>query len=111
MIKTIHYAFILLLGFCSAAFAQQSEEFHLLYVQDMEGVYFQNWSAVKIGSRGGGVVDVYVVGDGKMGDFFGVLAVNCRQPESSDWIAHGGYVTVDRVPAEAISGVRNLACD
>lgn len=87
-----------------------SEVDHLLYVQQLEGVYTQSWFGQQIGQRDEGH-EVYVRAEGKLGDFNGVLFIHCQHPQYSRWISKGGYLTPDHVPAQAIHGVRNLACD
>jgi hypothetical protein len=94
----------------SSLAAQPYAAFEFIYEQPLEGVYSQGWSASKIGMRNGPAVDVYVVGTGKLGDFFGVLAIDCETPAFSDWVAVGGYLGTDDVPVEAIRAVRALVC-
>jgi hypothetical protein len=81
-----------------------------VYDQPLEGVYGQSWSGQVLGDRQGTGIEVYVVGDGKLGDFFGVISVDCVNPQYSRWLATGGYLGTDRVPNEAIRGFRNLVC-
>jgi hypothetical protein len=90
--------------------AQLAGQLVQVYNQPMEGVYSQGWSAQVLGERQGTGIEVYVVGDGKLGDFFGVISVDCTNPQFSRWLAIGGYVTTDSVPVEAIRGIRRLAC-
>ena len=42
---------------------------------------------------------MYVHGDGKSGDFFGTLDINCSL-KSARWITAAGWVPVDNVPNE-----------
>lgn len=106
---------LLILTTLSAVFsfpllAQQARQFVQVYYQPLEGVYSQDWSAQVLGDRQGTGIEVYVVGDGKLGDFFGVISVDCANPQYSRWLATGGYLTTDRVPSEAIQGIRGLVC-
>ena len=84
---------------------------HSLFEQPVGGVYTQGWWAVELGQIHYESFEVYVIGEGKLGDFFGVLSVDCINPQFSTWRAMGGYLGTDDVPLEAINGIRNLACD
>lgn len=90
--------------------AQAGDAMQLVYEEHIEGVYYQHWSAQVLGDRVGEGVEIYVVGDGKMGDFFGVISVNCETPAYSSWLATGGYLNTSNLPEEAIAGIRKLAC-
>ncbi len=92
------------------ASAQSAGQLELVYTQPVEGVYTQGWTAQLLGQHRGEGVAVYVVGEGKLGDFFGVVSVDCRHAEKSEWLATGGYLSAQRVPAGAILSVRKLAC-
>jgi len=89
--------------------AQSDGQLELVFTQPAGGVYTQGWYAQSLESRRDRN-DMYVVGDGKLGDFFGVISVDCREPSNSTWIATGGYLSSERVPIEAIRGVRETAC-
>ncbi len=93
------------------ASAQSAGQPELVYTDPVGGVYTQGWSAQILGQHRGEGVAVYVVGDGKLGDFFGVISVNCARPGRSEWLASGGYLSPDRVPPEAMHGIRKLACN
>ena len=82
----------------------------LLHEEHVGGVYSQQWYGQTLAPRDGFAADVYVVGDGKLGDFQGVLAVHCAVPSHSVWLATGGYLTTDDVPSEAIVGLRRMVC-
>lgn len=60
-------------GFSSAL----AETTHLLFTEQLGGVYTQDWYGRELGKRDAGF-EVYVTGDGKLGDFNGVLSVDCR---------------------------------
>lgn len=90
--------------------AQQASQLVRVYDQPLEGVYSQGWSGQVLGDRQGTGIEVYVVGEGKLGDFFGVISVDCVNPQYSRWLATGGYLGTDNVPIEAIRGFRNLVC-
>lgn len=57
-----------------------------------------------------GTHEVYIRGDGKHGDFFGVLHVDCRNAERSEWVATGGWLDTESVPARAIANLRYHIC-
>ena len=104
----------LILVLCLAPFSvanAQDASRNFLFEQPLEGVYSQGWSAVEIGRVIDSRFEVLVIGEGKLGDFFGVLSVDCEIPRLSQWRSTGGYLETGRVPAEVIRGVRNLACD
>ncbi len=82
----------------------------LVYNQPLEGVYSQGWFAQVLGNREGNGIEVYVIGSGKSGDFYGVISVDCQTPRFSRWLATGGYIPFDRLPREAIGGIRRAAC-
>lgn len=70
--------------------AQTAPKLEYVYEEHLGGVYTQSWSVILLGqSRDRVATDVYVVGDGKNGDFFGVIAVNCATPSRSRWLAVG----------------------
>ncbi len=88
----------------------QTKQMTYVYEQPMEGVYYQGWYVLDLGETGDETLDVYVVGEGKMGDFAGVLDVNCVKTTLSKWKATGGFLTEDRVPSRAIIAIRALVC-
>lgn len=104
-------AAVLMLLLARLTSAQASDHLELVYTDPVGGVYTQGWSAQILGQHRGEGVAVYVVGDGKLGDFFGVISVNCARADRSEWLASGGYLSPDRLPAEAIHGIRKLACN
>ena len=81
-----------------------------LYEQDLEGVYSQSWSTAHLGRFQGNTHEIYVKGEGKLGDFYGVLYLNCDQPKFSKWYASGGYLTPDNVPPQAIAAIKTKYC-
>lgn len=81
-----------------------------LFTQQLEGVYTQSWYARDLGMRDGRN-ESFVTGTGKLGDFNGVMAVDCETAAYSQWIALGGYLGADDVPADAIQSLRQLACN
>lgn len=81
-----------------------------IYEEPLGGVYSQGWYAQPLDSRNTNAHHLYVIGDGKSGDFFGVLSVDCETPRFSKWLATGGNLTPDRIPSVAIVGIRQLAC-
>ena len=81
-----------------------------LYEEPLGGVYKQWWSGALIGADPASGVLVFVRGDGKSGDFYGVLSVDCDVPARSQWVAEGGVLTPQSVPGPAIDALRVLAC-
>ena len=63
--------------------AQQASQLERVCDQPLEGVCAQGQSAQVWGDRQGTGIEVYVVGDGKLGDFFGIISVNCNNPQYS----------------------------
>jgi hypothetical protein len=55
--------------------------------------------------------EVFIRGDGKHGDFFGILRVDCLNATRSEWLATGGYLNAERVPARAITNLRIQMCN
>ena len=93
----------------SFAISQQTRGLVPVFNQPLEGVYSQNWSAHILGDRGIGI-ELYVVGEGKLGDFFAVISVDCVNPLYSQWLATGGTLTTSDVPSDAIVSSRRLVC-
>ena len=81
-----------------------------IYEQDLEGVFSQAWYAAYLERRDGNTHEVYVKGDGKLGDFHGVLYLDCDQPRYSEWIAQGDYLNPSAVPQEAVAAIREKYC-
>lgn len=103
-------AAVILSIFSAPSVAQNSSQLDVIYVQPLEGVYSQSWLAQVLGSHQSSGIAVYVVGEGKLGDFFGVISVDCQTPSYSTWLATGGFLSSDRVPDKAVQGIRKLAC-
>lgn len=90
--------------------AATAHELQFVYEQDLEGVYSQSWSVMALDNPFADKHEVYVKGDGKLGDFFGVLYVDCSAPQFSRWLAQGGFLTADSVPAAVIRIIRARTC-
>jgi hypothetical protein len=82
----------------------------LIYEEVMEHPYSQFWIASYADSLGTGLHHIYLRGEGKRGDFTGVLYLNCAEPRFSRWEAVGGYLTESSVPKEAVNGIRAKFC-
>lgn len=83
------------------------------YTQPMEGVYEQYWTAQEvtpIDSYEGQPHRLYVEGQGKMGEFHGILSLDCATPRFSMWLAQSDYLSSEAVPAEVIEGLRATWC-
>jgi hypothetical protein len=90
--------------------SQTAPKLEYVYEEHLGGVYTQSWSVILLGqSRDRVATDVYVVGDGKNGDFFGVIAVNCATPSRSRWLAVGGVINSEQVPSQTIAALRDMA--
>jgi hypothetical protein len=79
----------------------------------MEGVYKQFWAAeelVALDSYAGQPHRLYVEGQGKLGEFHGVLSLDCETPQSSSWLAESDYLSSESVPTEVIEGLRATWC-
>jgi hypothetical protein len=91
--------------------SQTAPKLEYVYEEHLGGGYTQSWSVILLGqSRDRVATDVYVVGDGKNGDFFGVIAVNCATPSRSRWLAVGGVINSEQVPSQTIAALRDMAC-
>lgn len=87
-----------------------ADDYLYLYTQPMEGVYSQGWHTDYLREVLKGSHEIYVRGDGKMGDFFGILWLDCEEAKYSNWLSVGGYLTQDRVPIEVIRLIRKQYC-
>ncbi|MCI2400406.1 hypothetical protein MN188_13490 [Aliiroseovarius sp. N1Y82] len=92
----------------SAAHADQPV---LVYEKILDHPYTQSWSTVYLGRISDNQHEVYLRGDGKIGDFFGVLYLDCDEPKYSRWEAQGGMIDTSEVPGQAIVGIRKTYCD
>ncbi|WP_296420511.1 hypothetical protein [Pseudooctadecabacter sp.] len=102
---------ILALGLIAAMpVTAAAQQLGLLFEEDLGGVYKQWWTGAVIGADPASGVLVFVRGDGKSGDFYGVLSVDCVTPEFSAWVAEGGVISTDAIPGPAIDAVRAEAC-
>lgn len=73
--------------------------------------YTQDWSGAHLTETFGGVHEVFVRGEGKLGSFHGVLELRCANPERSRWLTDSFYhMENDSVPLEAIREIRRLYC-
>jgi hypothetical protein len=77
-------------------FNQESlNKYTIIYEQDLENYYSQWWFVVHINNSGSGdgVSTVFVKGDGKSGDFYGNLLIQCSSKTAS-WLLRGGVAEV-----------------
>jgi hypothetical protein len=93
--------------FASDASAQGIE---LVFTEEVGGPYTQDWWAAYLTNTGAAAHEIYVKGDGKHGDFFGVLRLDCATPRFSRWLAVGGYLDEDDVPVAAVREIRQRHC-
>ena len=85
---------------------------------DLPPPYSQQWTATPAdfswagNASGGGMPqhEVFVRGDGKHGDFYGILYLDCAEPKYSRWMATGGFLTENDVPSAAIATLRAELC-
>lgn len=92
--------------------AQEAKSF--AYTQPMEGVYAQYWTAQELAVQdayAGQPYRLYVEGQGKLGEFHGILNLDCATPRFSTWLAQSEYLSSDAVPAEVINGLRVIWCE
>ncbi|SPH22511.1 hypothetical protein ASD8599_03255 [Ascidiaceihabitans donghaensis] len=100
---------LVLMGFLlSCVSAADASE--LIFKQEMDVPYGQNWYAGHADSLGQNSFHIYVRGEGKLGDFYGILYLDCNQAEFSRWDAVGGNIEKADVPNEAIAGIRFSFC-
>ncbi|MDC0116227.1 hypothetical protein OAH97_01970 [Octadecabacter sp.] len=100
---------------CSAALClmphlAQADTLDLLFTEPVGGVYTQDWFGHLIGSDRGRGTLMFIRGDGKNGNFYGVLSIDCAAPENSAWVSTGGVISSDYVPRPAIAALRARAC-
>ena len=88
------------------ASAGSADDYVYLYTQPMEGVYSQEWQTDHLREVSPGRHEIYVRGDGKMGDFFGVLWLDCVEARFSNWLSVGGYLNESHVLVDAIRLIR-----
>lgn len=106
-----HLAFFAIVGAFASPIAAETlflyEDTH-----DLPPPYKQWWSAIPEDKKYDEQKDrhVYVRGEGKYGDFFGVLYVDCINPEYSEWLAVGGSLSSEDVPNQAIVNLRLEIC-
>lgn len=97
----------------STSAAHAGDTFLLLEdTEDLPPPYKQWWYATPsdFGGRGEPYAEILIRGDGKHGDFFGVLVVDCAIPENSEWVAVGGWLNAGAVPKRAITKLRKEVC-
>ena len=92
------------------ASAAGANELQFAYEQELEGVYSQSWFTAHLTNTYQDKHEVYVKGEGKLGDFYGVLYVDCAMPQFSRWLAVGGFLDEGDVPAEVIQIIRMQEC-
>lgn len=103
----------------SAAFemlasASVAETIHLYSdTHDLPPPYSQEWRATPEDKAFEEQVDreVFIRGEGKLGEFFGVLYVDCEQPKYSRWLVSDGFLDPEDVPPQAIKNLRTAICD
>ncbi|MFW2541580.1 hypothetical protein ACN2XU_02980 [Primorskyibacter sp. 2E107] len=103
--------FTSVLGVVTAS--QAGETLQLLEdTDDLSAPYKQWWYATPsdLPAAGEGTHEVFIRGNGKRGDFFGVLYVDCRNAAYSEWLATGGFLSAEDVPARAIVALREALC-
>lgn len=99
-----------LVFFFSLLFSAEAIAADMVYEEPLEGVYSQFWHADFADRLGAGGAHIYVRGEGKLGDFIGVLYLDCEQPRFSRWEASDGNLTTQQVPAEVIQVIRLKYC-
>ncbi len=90
-------------------FNQESlNEYTMIYEQDLENYYSQWWFVVHINipDPGDGVSTFFVKGDGKSGDFYGNLLVQCSA-KTARWLLKSG---VAEVPEEVYLRLGKAYC-
>lgn len=73
--------------------------------------YTQTWSGAHLINTYADVHEIFVRGEGKHGDFHGVLELHCVDSQRSKWLTQSvDGLRGDRVPSEAIQAIRQLYC-
>ena len=93
------------------------------YEQQLEGVYKQSWGAQEVFpvfQHEGQPIRLYIEGVGKLGDFHGILDLDCANASRSIWVSPDdnfyddneefAYSETDKVPSEVINGIREMWC-
>ena len=91
----------------------QAGETVLLFedTDDLPPPYKQWWYATQAdNSSYDQAYEVFIRGEVKRGDFFGILRVDCLNAKHSEWLATGGIMSAGAVPARAISELRQQTC-
>ncbi|MDB0071643.1 PAN/Apple domain-containing protein [Planktomarina temperata] len=95
-------------GFLRRFNRESLNEYTMIYEQDLEMNYRQWWFVVNIDlpDLEDEVTVVVVKGDGKLGDFYGNLLVNCKN-KTARWLLKGG---VAEVPKELYLRLGKVYC-
>ena len=102
------------LSIASISFAYEPGEAYgqgkFLYSEPVEGIYSNNWHGVAL-NDGNGQAVVYINGEGKTVDFYGILSVNCEN-SNSYWISAKNFEVEDSsvVPQKVVMGAAFLFC-
>lgn len=81
------------------------------YTENLEGVYSQSWWVDNVRSNGDGSCTVDFKGEGKIGDFGGVLTIKCGGSPTWRWEAiHQDYPGKQSVPREALVALSASVC-
>ncbi|MGJ8610986.1 MAG: hypothetical protein ACSHWY_07825 [Octadecabacter sp.] len=90
----------------------QAGETFLLFEDDddLPPPYKQWWYATVSDESYSFGPEVFIRGTGKRGEFFGIVMVDCLNPENFEWIATGGFLNSEAVPAQAINELRLEIC-
>ena len=95
-------------GFLRRLNKKSLDTYSVIYEQNLENYYSQWWSVINIDMPDleDGVTTVFVKGDGKLGDFYGNLLVNCTT-KTARWLLKGG---VAEVPSEVYLRLGKAHC-
>jgi hypothetical protein len=98
--------------------AAAQEERPILYKQELEGVYFNSWTGMKVSGSPGNQVDVHVLGEGKSVDFNGILSINCSSGSGYFWKTASNFheslsevQITEIVPIEVVAKSNATFCD
>jgi len=106
---------ILLLTFDYHAQAQQlavgdkdDEGRTYLFDEQLEGVYSNYWSGIRVGGNGRDQTDVHIRSDGKT-VFDGIISIYCNNRSGYSWMLNGEQAEYT-VPPEVVTSARTQFC-
>ncbi len=109
---TLKLSVTLLIGAFASSVANAEPEEGSYYVEQLEGVYSQDWWVENIYYNAHRFYSVDLKGDGKLGEFSGNLAIHCGPPVTWGWgpIVQELFLDERSVPDEALVALTAFVC-